>query len=380
MHEIKLYDVIGGSGITAAEAVNDIPKDATEITVRINSLGGSVADGLAIYNYLRDHSAHVTTIVDGYAASIASVIMLAGDTRLAHKSSIVMIHNPWTMTAGNAKEMRQTADRLDECGQAIVDIYKDATGLDGVELESMMAEETYMRGEAAVSYGFADSVIEDTNEQKNQMAACAQFAGMFAALTEGRELMSKQKTRKELEAELVAKGEEVEQVAAKVDEVQAEAVAKVAEAESATEVVAVERDEIAARLETAEASVLEMRGMVDGIRAELDAAKAEAVEAQDEANKAKAALENPAVADAVLADAKAKVQADLDAEADAAEAKAKADAGEARRSESVAPHYDKYRELMEAGEARQARSYWKSNEADIAKEQKALIAVDKEQG
>jgi ATP-dependent Clp endopeptidase proteolytic subunit ClpP len=378
MHEIRLYDEIGGWGTTAAEFADSIPNDAESITVRINTPGGAVGDGLAMYHFLKDHSAHVTTIVDGYAASMGSIVALAGDVRQVHKASMFMIHQPWGCGCGNADEMREQADVLDVHTEALLDIYEDATGMDRAEIKALLDGETWMRGEAAIEYGFATELIEANDENKNQAAAHGAFASMVAALTEGRELMSKQKTRKELEAELVAKGEEVVAVEAKVEEVEAEAVAKVEEIKAEVEVVAVERDEIAARLETAEASVLEMRGMVDGIRAELDAAKAEAVEAQEEADKAKAALKNPAVADAVIGDVTPEAKADVDAEADAAEIKALADSesGEVE----VAPHYAKYRELMEAGEARKARSYWKANEADIAKEQKALIAAEEEQG
>ena len=357
MHEIKLYDQVGGSGITAAEFTDGIPLDATEITVRINSLGGSVADGLAIYNYLRDHKAHVTTIVDGYAASIASVIMLAGDTRLAHRSSIVMIHNPWTMAAGTAEDMRRTANALDEAGQAIVDIYKDVTGMEGDELEALMKEETYMRGEAAVSFGFASAVSEDVDEPQDQLAACAQFAGMFAALTEGRELMSKQKTRKDLEAELVAKADEIKQVEATVAEVEADAVAKVDEAEVATVAAVAERDAIAARLDTAEASIVAMQEAVSAIKLERDEAEARADDKALEARKAITALSNPAVADAVLTDAKPQAAVVSDAEADASEAAAVAVEGEAPKNELEAW------EAMDAGDERS--TFWAVNKKTI---------------
>ncbi len=361
MHEIRLYDQIGGYGITADEFTAGIPQDATEITVRINSLGGSVGDGLAMYHYLKDHPASVTTVVDGYAASMGSIVALAGDIRQVHKASMTMIHMPWGQAVGNADEMRETAAVLDIHADALIGIYVDATGMDEAEIRSMLSGETWMRGEAAVDYGFASELIEANDESNKQAAAHGAFASMVSALTEGRELMSKQKTRKELEAELVAKGEEVVAVEAKVEEVEAEAVAKVEEIKAEVEVVAVERDEIAARLETAEASVLEMRGMVDGIRAELDAAKVEAVEAQDEADKAKAALENPAVADAVLQDASKEAVAQVEVDADEAEAKAVQDAADeleaAPKSELEAW------EAMDAGDERVA--FWSAHKKVI---------------
>ena len=198
-NEIKLYGPIGGYfGITAEEILNQIPEDATEITLRIHSPGGSVGEGLAMYNALRDHEARVICIVDGYAASSASFVMLAGDEIKVHKSSMVFIHNPWTVAEGNSNELRKVAEDLDKHADAILEIYKDRTGMDETELRQMMDDSIFMLGAEAHENGFADSVIDDA-EANNAIAAMLDFDRMAAQL-KGEE-MTTVKTRKEVAAE-----------------------------------------------------------------------------------------------------------------------------------------------------------------------------------
>jgi ATP-dependent protease ClpP protease subunit len=99
-----------------------------KITVRINSMGGSVPDGLAIYNAMRRHAAHITVEVDGMAFSIASLIAMGGDTVHMAANALMMIHAPWTVAAGNAAELRQTADTLDTWAAAMASSYAAKTG------------------------------------------------------------------------------------------------------------------------------------------------------------------------------------------------------------------------------------------------------------
>ena len=371
MHEIKLYDAIGYGGITAAELTAAIPADATEVTIRINSPGGAVSDGLAMYNYLKDHPAKITTVVDGYAASAASIVMLAGDVRVAHKSSIIMIHDPWSMAVGDSNDLRHTADVLDEHAEALVDIYEAATGIGRDELRAMMDAETWMRGEAALDYGFATMVIDAGQETKKQAAASVQFAHMFAALQGGKELMSKEKTRKEIAAEL-------EQAKATIDEVKIEAAETVAEVEAKAEQ---EKAEVLAQLDAVKADIEairterdEAKAALELVNAEIETAKAELVEvsaqvetANAEAEAAKAALVNPAVADAVLADANPEAIAQVDAEADAAEeaARVKADIEENAEPKNELEQW----EAMDQGADRSA--FWAANKRAIFRQMEA---------
>jgi len=139
--------------------------DVSEIDVYINSYGGEVAEGLAIYNALKRHKAKVRTYCDGFAASIASVIFMAGDERIMNDSSLLMIHNAWSYVQGNAKELRKQADDLDKITQASVVAYMAHSTLSEAEIVELMDNESWILPDEAIEYGFA-TAIEKT-EQKN---------------------------------------------------------------------------------------------------------------------------------------------------------------------------------------------------------------------
>lgn len=140
------------------------------IDVYINSYGGEVAEGLAIYNALKRHKAKVTTHCDGFACSIASVIFMAGDERVMPEASMLMIHNAWTIAAGNAKELRKQADDLEKISQASVEAYKACSTLSEEEIKELMDNETWILPEEALEYGFATSVKKTEKEKANQNA------------------------------------------------------------------------------------------------------------------------------------------------------------------------------------------------------------------
>lgn len=136
--------------------------DVNQIDVHINSYGGEVAEGLAIYNALRRHKANVTTFCDGFACSIASVIFMAGDDRIMSDSSLLMIHNAWSMAVGNAEQLRKEADDLEKITQASVEAYKANSNLEESEIKALMDAETWILPEEALEYGFATAVgVED---------------------------------------------------------------------------------------------------------------------------------------------------------------------------------------------------------------------------
>lgn len=131
--EILIFGDIGESwwddSVTAKSFLQELSAlDADAITVRINSFGGSVSDGLAIYNALKRHPAHVTTVNEGAAMSIASLILMAGDTVEMGENTLLMIHAPWTYAGGNSVELRATADLLDKWAQAMASSYAGKTG------------------------------------------------------------------------------------------------------------------------------------------------------------------------------------------------------------------------------------------------------------
>lgn len=144
--------------------------DVSNINVYINSYGGEVAEGLAIYNALKRHPAQVTTYCDGFACSIASVIFMAGDERVMNEASLLMIHNAWTWTEGNAAELRKQADDLDTITNASVAAYMSKATISEEEVRALMDAETWLEPSKAVEYGFATSVNKDESDKPSQNA------------------------------------------------------------------------------------------------------------------------------------------------------------------------------------------------------------------
>ena len=163
---IAMFDVIGedgwsGGGVTVnriSAALRSIGNK--DITVRINSPGGDMFEGIAIYNLLRAHPARVTVEVLGWAASAASVIAMAGDVIRMGLGSFMMVHNAWGVVIGNRHDMRDAATLFDQFDAAIADIYQARTGMKRADIEQLMDAETFMAAAQTVEYGFAD-VVDD---------------------------------------------------------------------------------------------------------------------------------------------------------------------------------------------------------------------------
>ena len=156
---------------------------AETIVVRINSPGGSVVEGLAIYNTLRAVGKPIEVHVDAMAASVASIIAMAGDKVVMAETATIMIHDPWGVAIGGSEDMRRNADEIDRLKAILVGIYASKTGLDTGEIEALMAAETYMSAPIAIEKGFADEV-----ENALAIAACAplpkqDLARLLAPLT-----------------------------------------------------------------------------------------------------------------------------------------------------------------------------------------------------
>lgn len=164
---ISVLDVIGedfwtGGGVTAkriSAALRSIGD--RDVVVKINSPGGDLFEGIAIYNLLRKHPASVRVEILGWAASAASIIAMAGDEIVMGLGTFVMVHNAWGMVVGNRHDMRDAADLFDSFDGAIADIYAARTGQDRASIEKLMDAETFMGPTEAVSNGFADSVDDD---------------------------------------------------------------------------------------------------------------------------------------------------------------------------------------------------------------------------
>lgn len=164
--EVLIYEDIGESffseGIGAKQFAKELKAlgDITQLDVRINSPGGSVFEGQAIYSQLKNHKASKTVYIDGLAASIASVIAMAGDTIVMPKNATMMIHDPWSMAVGTADDMRKMAEALDTVKSGILAAYRDKSGLDDGTISELMSEETWMDADEAAEWGFVDQVEE----------------------------------------------------------------------------------------------------------------------------------------------------------------------------------------------------------------------------
>lgn len=170
--EVMIFGEIGGWGVGAADFARQlasIPEDHS-ITVRINSPGGSITEGYAIFNALK-RRANVTTIVEGLAASMASVVMLAGSKIQANANSLLVIHNPLLMGAtGNAEELRKAAADLDKIAGQIVGIYASATGKTDAEVRAAMDAETMFTAEEAKAWGLVHDVLADVTDSSGVAA------------------------------------------------------------------------------------------------------------------------------------------------------------------------------------------------------------------
>lgn len=172
--EILIYEQIGknwwdDSGVGAKEFIEDLNSrgNVRDIALRINSNGGSVFEGLAIYNVLKNHQAEITVYIDGLAASISSVIAMAGDKIIMPENALIMVHNPTGEVWGDADEMRQMADALDKVKTGIISAYREKTGLNDEEISALMTEETWLLAAEALEKGFIDEVAGEV-----KMAAC----------------------------------------------------------------------------------------------------------------------------------------------------------------------------------------------------------------
>lgn len=267
--EVSIYDEIGFGGVTAKSFLAELKKlSGQRVHLRINSVGGSVVEGAAIYNALRRHKGGLVVHIDALAASMASVIAMAGDETLIADNALVMIHNPWGMTMGDADELRKEADILDKLKATLVNAYVRKTGMEAEQVAQMMDDETWLDATEAVALGFADA-IEDGIEAAASItpeAARARFDTFQNSMA--------RKTTKTIKAEEAAPAEVVAEpiveapvadeavdtssedtmnaeLQAKVDALQADLAAKV-EAEAAQ---AQASEDIAKELETLKAEV-----------------------------------------------------------------------------------------------------------------------------
>lgn len=153
------------SSYTLAQRIKGL-NGVDTINVGINSYGGEVSEGLAIYNALKNSPAKVVTRCDGFACSAASVVFAAGDERLMNDASLLMIHNAWTFAEGDANALRKQADDLDKITSASVRAYMSIVNIEEDELKTLMDSETWIDADEAVSMGFATAKVETKEEEQ----------------------------------------------------------------------------------------------------------------------------------------------------------------------------------------------------------------------
>jgi ATP-dependent Clp protease, protease subunit len=183
---ISIYSDIGNGGLTVADFSDALKAlgNTTKLHVDITSNGGDVSQGFAIYNLLKRHQAHKVVTINGLAASMASVIAMAGDVVVMPSNSMLMIHNPWGGVTGDADQILSFGEALVEMRDNIADAYVQRSGQKKSEVLAMMDRETWLTADESVSLGFADRVIDplqmaaavDTRRFKNTPVAYRQIA------------------------------------------------------------------------------------------------------------------------------------------------------------------------------------------------------------
>lgn len=172
------YDPWTGEGTTAkriAAALRSIGPEK-DVTVNINSPGGDLFEGLAIYSLLREHKGLVTIKVLALAASAASIIAMAGDEVQVARAGFLMIHDTWIITLGNRHDLRAVADQLEPFDNAMADVYSVRSGIDIKKIGEMMDKETWINGSEAVDMGFADSLLPSDDVKKEENAKNGRIA------------------------------------------------------------------------------------------------------------------------------------------------------------------------------------------------------------
>ena len=280
---IHLYDEVGAFGAGSKEFLSDLAKlDGQHIHLRINSPGGSVIEGSAIYNSLRRHKGGLTVHIDALAASMASVIAMAGAPVYIADNALMMIHNPWTISAGDADQLRKEADLLDKLKSTLVNAYVRKTGMEQNQIAEMMDAETWLDAVEAVALGFADAIEEGvaaaaTATPESLRARFDKFAkGMTEpAVTETPEQPEVVETP---EASIVSENAEtpapevIETPAAEevVEEIPAEEVAEPQAKASAADSILAKYNAVIAERDALRSELVAFQAKVSAIQAELD--------------------------------------------------------------------------------------------------------------
>jgi ATP-dependent protease ClpP protease subunit len=287
---IHLYDEVGAFGAGSKEFLSDLAKlKGQHIHLRINSPGGSVVEGTAIYNALRRHQGGLTVHIDALAASMASVIAMAGAPVYIADNALMMIHNPWTVSMGDSDQLRREADLLDKLKSTLVNAYKRKSGMEEEEIEEMMNAETWLDAVEAVALGFADAIEEGVAAAAT--ATPAQLRARFDKFAQG--MTQQPETQEPTAPEVIEEPaatvvsesapevvetpapEIIEEIAAPVDSVEPTlepeqpAPAEPQARSTAADAILAKYNEILARAEAAESHAKAIESKLDLVKSEL---------------------------------------------------------------------------------------------------------------
>lgn len=238
--ELYIYGDIASDGYKWSDSdisANDIVQRlqgvaAKNISVYINSYGGEVAQGIAIYNTLKRHKAKVTTYVDGFACSIASVIAMAGDVRKMYSNSLLMIHNAWTTASGNVNDLLKTAEDLKTINEATKQAYLEVVNISEEELTAMLDAETWITADKAVEMGFATEVVPEKKTDKPSASARDSLINMLVKAQEEKEEEETPPDVPEAEPEAKPEDEEKPENEGEIESVIADIVARLEKLEA----------------------------------------------------------------------------------------------------------------------------------------------------
>ena len=173
-------DDFWGDSITPKAFREELMSDEGDITVWINSPGGNVWAAAEIYTMLKDYAGDVTVKIDAIAASAASVVAMAGDRVLMSPVAMLMIHDPYTVAMGNARDMEKAIDTLNEVKESIINAYAAKSGMRRSRIAGMMSDETWMNAKKAVELGFADEVMYAGEEPEKEPEEAPGDAGVYS--------------------------------------------------------------------------------------------------------------------------------------------------------------------------------------------------------
>lgn len=181
MNNILIDGIIGGWDVDAREIVSQLNEAEGDVTIKLNSVGGSVIEGITIYNAIREYNKGTVTVeIGAVAASIASYIALAGDKVIAHSNSVFMIHLAWLPVAGNYNDLRKAADISEGLSSIIANAYVAKTKMEKSEAIDLMTKETFYYGAEMKDAGFVDEIIDAENKSTKAEALSVTIEGIKA--------------------------------------------------------------------------------------------------------------------------------------------------------------------------------------------------------